>query len=300
MSATTRAAVYRGRGRLDVTEVDLPAVGPSDVLVEVAYCGVCGPDLHNVIDGWGIPDSIGGHEWSGRVVAVGDDAPIEVGTLVVGSGRSPCGDCALCRAGRSGLCSERGAVGTEKVYGAFADHLVIDAAETLPVPDGVDARSAAYAEPLAVALHALTLAAPRPDERVLVSGCGPIGAAVVAVLVARGHADLQVVEPADLRRDLASRLGAATCHPDDLETPWHPGFTVDQPADVVLETSGVTGAYNYDDDGFAAALDLIGSGSLPLDLLLEPEAVGLEGLLDAMVRLRAGEVAGKVMVRPGA
>ena len=341
MSATTRAAVYRGRGRLDVTEVDLPAVGPSDVLVEVAYCGVCGTDLHNVIDGWGIPDSIGGHEWSGRVVAVGDDAPIEVGTLVVGSGRSPCGDCASCRAGRSGLCSERGPVGTEKVYGAFADHLVIDAAETLPVPDGVDARSAAYAEPLAVALHALTLAAPRPDERVLVSGCGPIGAAVVAVLVARGHADLLVVEPADLRRDLASRLGATTCHPDDLETPWHPGFTVDQPANVVLETSGarvaaeaclgqlagcgrlvlvgtgldfprldtgriilnelvVTGAYNYDEHGFEAALDLIASGSLPLDLLLESDAVGLDGLLEAMVRLRAGEVAGKVLVRPHA
>ena len=69
---------------------------------------------------------------------------------------------------------------------------------------------------------------------------------------------------------------------------------------IILNELVVTGAYNYDDDGFAAALDLIGSGSLPLDLLLEPEAVGLEGLLDAMVRLRAGEVAGKVMVRPGA
>jgi 2-desacetyl-2-hydroxyethyl bacteriochlorophyllide A dehydrogenase len=336
-----RAAVYRGRGRLDVTDVDLPSLGPTDLLVEVAFCGVCGTDLHNVLDGWGVPDSIGGHEWSGRVVAAGDDAPVEVGTLVVGSGNSPCGECASCRAGRSGLCSERGAIGTERVYGAFADHLVIDAAETLPVPDGVDARSAAYAEPLAVALHALTIAAPQPGERVLVSGCGPIGAALVAVLVASGHADLLVVEPADLRRNLASRLGAATCHPDDLEAPWHPGLTVDRPADVVLETSGartaaeaclgqlagcgrlvlvgtgldfprldtgriilnelvVTGAYNYDDDGFAAALDLIGSGSLPLDLLLEPGTIGLDGLLDTMVRLRAGEVAGKVLVRPGA
>ena len=335
-----RAAVYRGRGRLDVTDVDLPSLGPTDLLVEVAFCGVCGTDLHNVLDGWGVPDSIGGHEWSGRVVAAGDDAPVEVGTLVVGSGNSPCGECASCRAGRSGLCSERGAIGTERVYGAFADHLVIDAAETLPVPDGVDARSAAYAEPLAVALHALTIAAPQPGERVLVSGCGPIGAALVAVLVASGHADLLVVEPADLRRNLASRLGAATCHPDDLEAPWHPGLTVDRPADVVLETSGartaaeaclgqlagcgrlvlvgtgldfprldtgriilnelvVTGAYNYDDDGFAAALDLIGSGSLPLDLLLEPGTIGLDGLLDTMVRLRAGEVAGKVLVRPG-
>tara|TARA_B100000315_G_scaffold260120_1_gene319395 strand:- start:9535 stop:10560 length:1026 start_codon:yes stop_codon:yes gene_type:complete len=339
MSDPTRAAVYRGPGRLDVTEVDLPALGPTDLLVEVAFCGVCGTDLHNVLDGWGVPDSVGGHEWSGRVVKAGDDAPTGVGTLVVGSGRRPCGECTSCRAGRSGLCRQRGAVGTEKSFGAFANHLVVDAAETLPVPDGVDARSAAYVEPLAVALHALTLGAPQPDERVLVSGCGPIGAAAVAVLLAGGHADLMVVEPADLRRNLATRLGAATCHPDDLETPWHPGLTVDRPADVAIETSGVrvaaeaclgqladrgrlvlvgtgldfprldtgriilnelvvTGAYNYDDDGFEAALALIASGSIPLDLLLEPETIGLDGLLDTMVRLRAGEVAGKVLVRP--
>ena len=341
MSDPTRAAVYRGPGRLDVTEVQLPTLGPTDLLVEVAFCGVCGTDLHNVLDGWGVPDSIFGHEWSGLVVAAGDRAQIGVGTLVVGSGLSPCGECVSCRAGRSGLCRQRGAIGTERYLGAFADHLDVDAAEVLPVPDGVDARSAAYVEPLAVALHAITLAATQPDERVLVSGCGPIGAAVVAVLLAGGHTDLLVVEPSDLRRDLAERLGAATCHPDDLETPWHPGFTVDEPADVVFETSGVraavesclgqlagcgrlvlvgtgldfprldtgriilnelvvTGAYNYDDNGFAAALDLIASGSLPLDLLLEPGTIGLDGLLDTMVRLRAGEVAGKVLVRPGA
>jgi threonine dehydrogenase-like Zn-dependent dehydrogenase len=69
---------------------------------------------------------------------------------------------------------------------------------------------------------------------------------------------------------------------------------------IILNELVVTGAYNYDEDGFKAALDLIASGSLPLDLLLESDAVGLDGLLEAMVRLRAGEVAGKVLVRPHA
>jgi threonine dehydrogenase-like Zn-dependent dehydrogenase len=69
---------------------------------------------------------------------------------------------------------------------------------------------------------------------------------------------------------------------------------------IILNELVVTGAYNYDEHGFEAALDLIASGSLPLDLLLESDAVGLDGLLEAMVRLRAGEVAGKVLVRPHA
>ena len=77
----------------DRVPTTVPEIAADEVLVQVEAASICGTDLHNVIDGWGIPDSIGGHEWSGRVVAVGDDAPIEVGTLVVGSGRSPCGDC---------------------------------------------------------------------------------------------------------------------------------------------------------------------------------------------------------------
>ena len=64
----------------------VPALGPNDALVEVAYCGVCGTDLHMVLDGWGTPDTIFGHEWSGRVVAAGSEARIDTGTAVVGRG----------------------------------------------------------------------------------------------------------------------------------------------------------------------------------------------------------------------
>jgi threonine dehydrogenase-like Zn-dependent dehydrogenase len=67
---------------------------------------------------------------------------------------------------------------------------------------------------------------------------------------------------------------------------------------VLLNELHVTGAFNYDADGFPASLDLLASGRLPLEHLVEPEAVPLDGLLDAMHGLRSGDTAGKVLVRP--
>ena len=66
---------------------------------------------------------------------------------------------------------------------------------------------------------------------------------------------------------------------------------------IVLELTAI-GAYNYDDDGFGPALALLASGALPTDLLIEPDDVPLDGVVDAMQRLARGEVPGKVMVRP--
>ncbi|HYC22193.1 MAG TPA: hypothetical protein VEI94_05795, partial [Candidatus Bathyarchaeia archaeon] len=62
----------------------------------------------------------------------------------------------------------------------------------------------------------------------------------------------------------------------------------------------VAGTFNYDADGFARALELLATGRLPVDLLIEPGAIALDGMLDTMQRLAAGEVAGKVMVAPSA
>lgn len=250
-----------------------------------------------------------------------------------------CGQCSACRAGRPNLCEVRPAAGTRQTYGAFADYVAIDGGRAVIVPTGVEARAAAYAEPLAVALHALDLADVTSADRVMVSGCGPIGAAVLASLQVQGHRDVVVVEPSPARGELAVRLGASVLGPPDLETPWHPGVIVDQPAEALIETSGirsaaevgigqlapggrmilvgtgldfprldtnriilnelvVTGAYTYKDTGFESALELIASEVLPLDELLEPGAVGLDDLFEIMVRLRSGEIAGKVLIRP--
>ncbi len=333
-----RAAVYRRKGQLEVLDVPVPDMGPADVMVKVDYCGVCGTDLHMMLDGWGEPDMVYGHEWSGRVVQKGPDARIDTGATVVGRSWVECGQCKPCAAGRPGLCERRPRAGEDSQSGAFAAYLTIDHRNLLDVPCGVSARDAAYTEPLAVAMHAVTVGSVEAGRRAMVFGCGPIGAAVVAVLGTRGI-DVTVIEPHELRRDLARRLGAVVASPEDLEVPGHPGEVPADAVNYVFETSGarsavetgltqltggatmvlvgtgmnfprldtnrvilnelfVTGAFDYDTDGFAAALELIASKVLPLDVLLEPESVTLDGLMDAMRRLRSGAAAGKVLVCP--
>ena len=339
MTDTMRAAVYRRLGQLEVVDAPVPVLEPRDALVEVAYCGVCGTDLHMVLDGWGAPDTVFGHEWAGRVAAVGAEARIDVGTPVVGRPWIECGDCQSCRDGRPALCARRPLAGADDYHsGGFARYLAADHRNLTAVPEGLSLRHAAYAEPLAVAMHAITRADVQPGGRAMVFGCGPIGAAAAAVLVSR-DIDVTVVEPQERRRALARRLGADTRRPEELDAPGHPGQVPAGAVGWVFEASGarqaaqaglaqlahggtmvlvgtgldyprldtsrvilnelvVTGAYEYDPDGMAAALALIASGRLPMDTLLEPEPVGLDGLLDVMGRLRSGETAGKVLVKP--
>ena len=335
-----RAARYDGPGSLAVVDVPRPVAGPGEVVAEVDHCGVCGTDLHVVLDGWGSPGTIGGHEWSGRVVEVGPGvAGWSPGDPVVGVPSPACGTCALCAAGRPSLCERRPAPGTGGRAGAFAELVCAPAAQLVAVPHGLSLRHAALAEPLAVALHALTLSGVGSHERVLVSGFGPIGAAIAAVLVHRGARDFGVVEPGELRRRLATSLGAVARSPDELDPPSMPYDVAADAYDVVFECSGarpagevglavlarrgrlvlvgtgldkprfdtnrillneliVTGAFNYDAGGFEAALALLGEPGFPVETLLEPDAVGLDELAGAMVRLRSGELAGKVLVRP--
>ena len=273
------------------------------------------------------------------MAATGDRASIDVGTAVVGRGWVECGRCQHCRQGQPGLCAQRPLAGIDDDHsGAFARYLAVDHRNLTAVPEGVGLREAAYAEPLAVAMHTVTRGSFQPGGRAMVFGCGPIGAAVVAVLMARGG-DVTVVEPQERRQDLARRLGATVRPADELETPGHPGQVPADAVGWVFETSGarqaaqagltqlaaggtmvivgigmdypkldtsrmilnelvVTGAYEYDPDGLSAALELIASGVLPMDVLLEPDPVGLDGILDTMGRLRSGEVAGKVLVQP--
>jgi len=330
-----KAAIYRRPGLVEITEVDRP--DGAGVLVEVDHCGICGTDLHMVLDGWGTPDAILGHEWSGRVVHAGD-SDFAIGALVVGVPSAVCGTCDLCLNGRTSLCRNRPAPGSANERGAFAEFIELDKSRLVVVPDGVDGFAAAYTEPLAVALHAVSLSAIRDDQTALVFGAGPIGAAIVAVLVARGIA-VSAVEPQPPRAALATALGATVRSLDELTVPTHPGEIARDAVDVVFESSGaraasevgltqvagggllmlvgtgldypkldtnrlilneirVTGAFNYDADGFRDALALIADGALPLDLLIEDDVVDLDGLLDAMQRLRAGALPGKVMVRP--
>ena len=241
---TMSAVVYQRKGELTVEEIPVPTVGPGDVLIEVSHCGVCGSDLHMILDGWGRRGSIEGHEWSGEVVAVGDGVTSwAVGDHIVGGPSPRCGECEPCRTGHPSLCMKRGTpgMGDGDHQGAYARFIRQRENEILRVPEGLSLRDAALAEPLAVALHGITNSGIQPGERALVLGAGPIGALTIAALRALGIDDIKVSEPAPVRQELARRLGASVViGPDELEVPgpFDPAGIVSDAVDVVLECSG--------------------------------------------------------------
>ncbi len=327
LPATMPAAVFMGIRDVRVEDRPLPAIGPADVLLEVSHCGICGSDLHFLLEWGGKSGAIEGHEYSGTIAAVGPEAEgdWQVGERVI-PGQSPrCGTCEYCLAQRPSLCVERGRVGADDDdwQGAFAGYKVVPSAQLLRIPEHLASKHAALTEPMAVALHGITRGGgARPGTRWLVTGGGPIGFLSVAALKAMGVDDIVVSEPHERRRALCEKLGARTVHPDDLELPAMPHDMVDEPFDVVLECSGnnkameaglaqlkragtlvlvgagiraprfdnnrillnelvITGAFVYDQDGFARALELLASGDVPVDLLVEADDVPLDGLLDA-------------------
>lgn len=340
LPAVMRAAVYTKPGEVVVEDRSVPALDAHDVLLEVSHCGVCGSDLHMFVEGWARPGSIGGHEYSGTVVAVGDAVTRwSVGDAAIGGPSRKCGECEYCAAGRPQLCSGRSDPGMGDFQGAFAEYVRVREDEAVAVPPGVSMRAAALTEPLAVALHGLTRGGVRAGQRILVTGAGPIGALSIAASRARGVTDIVVSEPHPNRRALAEKLGAVAIVPEELPAPAMPFDIVDEPFDVVLECSGhalamqaglaqlraagslvlvgagmkaprfdpnriilneltITGAFVYDPDGFEQALELLATPGFPVDALLEADEVSLDGLLDAVHGLVAGELPGKVLVAP--
>jgi (R,R)-butanediol dehydrogenase/meso-butanediol dehydrogenase/diacetyl reductase len=236
-----RALIYRSVRKLEVIDAPVAELGPADALLEVSHCGICGTDLHTVLEGLSPPDVIAGHEWSGRVVALGDEVEgWQLGDAAVPGSPPGCGDCGACRAQRPGLCEQRPAIGGgPEGNGAFAEFVRVEADGLLRVPESLSLREAALAEPLAVALHGITLSGAKPGDRVLVTGAGPIGMLTVAALHALGIEDVTVSEPGEARRARALEVGARRgCRPDELDAPPMPFTIVDEPFDVALECSG--------------------------------------------------------------
>ena len=334
------AAVYVGNGEIEVRSVEVPAPGVGEVLVGVSHCGICGTDLHLVLEQYARPGTILGHEWAGTITALGAGVTgWEIGARVVCDPVGGCGECRACRAGRPSVCLRREPPDLLEFRGAFCGAVVVPADRLLRVPDSLPTRAAALTEPTAIALHTVDLARVTADDRVLVTGGGPVGLLTLAVLRARGVVDVTVSEPSAARRERAAAIGASmVVTPDEL--PRAPmGRPVDDPYTVVFECSGhasaaeaaldqldyagtlvfvgtgsafpsvnhnrvivmeltLIGSYNYGADGFAPALALLASGDVPLDLLIEADDVSLDTLGATLLRLGAGELAGKVMVRP--
>jgi len=195
-----------------IIDVPKPQPGPTDVVVKVAACGICGTDLSYVAMG-GLPMPGGGpmpigHELSGVVESVGAAVEsVRVGQRVVVNPEAA-----------------NNRIGNGGPAGGFAPYLLVrnvtDDTCVYPLPGSLTFQQGALVEPLSVGMHAVNRGEVRPEDRVVVFGAGPIGLATIVCLRYRGVTDIVAVDLSDLRLALAGQLGARAVCNAARANPW--------------------------------------------------------------------------------
>ncbi|RYH09749.1 zinc-binding dehydrogenase [Tropicimonas sp. IMCC6043] len=235
------AAFYRGDKSFEVKQIESEAPGAGQVQIEVAYCGICGTDLHAYLGHMDARvgfDRILGHEMSGTVKAVGEGvegwAP---GDRIVVRPLDHCGDCPACNRGHSHICHNLKFIGLDS-QGAMQQLWNVPAHTLHRLPENVTLRDAALIEPLAVACHDVRMAGVTEGEDVLVIGGGPIGMLVAMVAKAAGG-KVTISEINENRLALAAKLGFDTINPKTVDAVAEIlKKTGDKGADVIFEVSG--------------------------------------------------------------
>ena len=195
-----RAARFHGRKDIRIEDVAEPELRPGTVAIDVAWCGICGTDLHEYLEGpifipaHGHPHPLTGedtpvtmgHEFSGTVSALGDGVDdLTVGDGVVVEPYVVCDECPPCREGNYHLCTRMGFIGLAGGGGGLSEKVVVPRRWVHPVGD-MPLDQAALIEPLSVAHHAVERSGARPGQTAVVGGSGPIGLLVAAVLRGMG------------------------------------------------------------------------------------------------------------------
>jgi (R,R)-butanediol dehydrogenase / meso-butanediol dehydrogenase / diacetyl reductase len=221
MLGRMQAARWHGRGDVRVEEVAQPQPGPGELLLRVAWCGICGTDVEeyltgpaiiptdvpNPLTGRAAPITLG-HEFAGTVEALGEGVNgIRVGERIVPEVVLFCGACFFCRHHEYALCLKWAALGL-MADGGLAELAVVPAATCVRLPDSLSDEEGALVEPTEVAVRAVRKSELRLGETVAVIGGGTIGLLVVQVARAAGASAVYVVEPRAARRSLAVELGA--------------------------------------------------------------------------------------------
>ena len=241
MSHAIQAAFYRGDRQFEVGSRTLPPLADDQVAVRVAYCGICGTDMHvfhgNMDARVGFERVIG-HEMSGTVESVGGSvAGFSPGEKVVVRPLSACGQCPACKAGHSHICHNLDFLGLD-TDGAMQEIWQVPAHTLHKLPDAMRLDHAALIEPLAVACHDVRMSNLSADETALVIGGGPIGV-LVAMVARENGAKVVISEVNPSRLAIAQALGFDTVDPSktDLASEFQ-ARTHAKGADVVFEVSG--------------------------------------------------------------
>ncbi|MEP3279961.1 MAG: alcohol dehydrogenase catalytic domain-containing protein [Stappiaceae bacterium] len=238
---TIRAAIYRGNKTFSVEQKDVSPPGPGEVQLDVAYCGICGTDLHIYLGHMdqrvGFERTVG-HEMSGVVSALGEGVSgFSVGQHVVVRPLDHCGECPACKAGHEHICHKLKFIGID-TEGAFQEKWNVPAHTLHGLPDNLDLSHAALIEPLAVACHDVKRGRVAEGEDVLVIGGGPIGM-LVALVARHAGGNVTISEINENRLAYAESLGFSTVNPasgNAAET--LASQAGDKGVDVVFEVSG--------------------------------------------------------------
>ncbi|WP_136688584.1 alcohol dehydrogenase catalytic domain-containing protein [Halorhabdus amylolytica] len=205
-----RASALTDIGSIEVVERDRPEPADDEVLVEVGACGVCTTDFHMYHGSFRVETPLVlGHESAGTIVESRANG-FEPGDRVAINPTIPCNRCSYCKRGETHLCENNtviGGAGETILDGAFAEYVRVPATNVELIGD-LPIRNAAFAEPLACAVHGVGRAGIEQGEPVALIGAGPVGLLLVQVARNRGAGPVIVSEPDDRRRELAEKLGA--------------------------------------------------------------------------------------------
>jgi L-iditol 2-dehydrogenase len=213
---TMRAGVYRDKGVVRVEEVPVPEVGPNEVLIRVAACGICGTDIKKIFQRYVEPPQILGHELAGTVVATGPGVTkFAPGDRVMSFHHVPCAKCFYCERRLFSQCKQYKTTGLTAGFtpngGGFAEYVKampwVAEHGIIALPDNVSFEEATFLEPINTILKAVQKARVVSGETVLVAGCGPIGLQLLMVANLTG-ARIFSSDPMLERRTKSLALGA--------------------------------------------------------------------------------------------
>jgi 2-desacetyl-2-hydroxyethyl bacteriochlorophyllide A dehydrogenase len=198
-----KAAVLYGKHDLKIKEIPVPEPRDGYKLVRVAFCGICGTDVHLYEGDEGsvklVPGTVPGHEMSGYLV--------ETGELVTVDPNYFCGECDECLSGRTHYCRNITNTGVTE-NGGFAEFVIARESQIFKIPKGVSPIDASFAEPVSCCLHGADLTGLDKSDRVLITGAGTIGLIMTQLCKDAGVSHIAVSEPVEYKRSKSLALGA--------------------------------------------------------------------------------------------
>jgi len=200
---------YKDAKQVEVGEKAMPEIGPGEVLIKVAYAGVCGSDMiiYQGVHPRAKAPLVMGHEFSGTIVKGHSTLP--AGTPVTVYPLLSCGQCEPCKNGYAHVCNTLKLIGID-CDGGMAEYVKVPEDKVVPIPADFSLKLGAFIEPVAVGVHAVSRSRYKPGDTAVVYGAGPIGLCVAGCLSYFGASRVIVIEANPHRLEVARQLGFTT------------------------------------------------------------------------------------------